>query len=161
MNGAALITGGAGFIGTNVAHRLLTSGKPVLLFDNLSRPGSRQNYEWLRRMHGNLVRLQVGDTRDRQAIRQALESASDVYHFAAQVAVTDSLRNPSDDFDINARGTLNLLEEIRRLDERPAMLFTSTNQVYGSLQDIELWNSGARYEPVDPEIPAAGIGEPT
>ena len=66
MNGAALITGGAGFIGTNVAHRLLTSGKPVLLFDNLSRPGSRQNYEWLRRMHGNLVRLQVGDIRDRQ-----------------------------------------------------------------------------------------------
>ena len=159
MNGAALITGGAGFIGTNVAHRLLTSGKPVLLFDNLSRPGSRQNYEWLRGMHGNLVRLQVGDTRDRQAIRQALEGASAVYHFAAQVAVTDSLRNPSDDFDINARGTLNLLEEIRRLDERPAMLFTSTNKVYGSLQDIELWNSGERYEPVDLEIQGAGISE--
>src|SRR4051812_31047787 len=108
MSATTLITGGAGFIGTNLAHRLLTSGKPVLLFDNLSRPGSRNNYEWLRRMHGSLVRLHVGDTRDRAALRQAVEGASQIFHFAAQVAVTTSLRSPGDDFEINARGALNL-----------------------------------------------------
>ena len=159
MSRSVLITGGAGFIGTNVAHRLLTAGRPVTLFDNLSRPGSRQNYEWLRGMHGSLVRLQVGDVRERPALRQALEGAGEVFHFAAQVAVTDSLRNPADDFEVNARGTLNLLEEIRRLDDPPSLVFTSTNKVYGSLEDVELWNSGERYEPVDPDLHAIGVSE--
>jgi CDP-paratose 2-epimerase len=110
-------------------------------------------------MHGNLVRLQVADVRDRAALRQAVAGADEIYHFAAQVAVTTSLRDPSEDFDVNARGTLNLLEEVRRLDDPPGLLFTSTNKVYGSLEDLELWNSGARWEPVDPEIQARGIAE--
>src|SRR5438874_10117470 len=159
MGGAVLITVGAGFIGTNVANRLLTSGKSVLLFDNLSRPGSRLNYEWLRQTHGSSVRIEVGDVRDRAALRQALEGVSQVYHFAAQVAVTDSLRNPAEDFDVNARGTLNLLEELRRLDYPPSLVFTSTNKVYGSLEDIELWNTFERYEPVDPAIQEGGVSE--
>src|SRR5690348_4883277 len=85
-----LITGGAGFIGTNLAHRLLESGRPVLLFDNLSRPGVEGNLAWLRRRHGGRVQFQQGDVRDRQALGQAVRRASEVFHLAAQVAVTTS-----------------------------------------------------------------------
>jgi CDP-paratose 2-epimerase len=159
MNGYSLITGGAGFIGVSLAHRLLTSGRPVLLFDNLSRPGSRRNFEWLKQTHGSSVQLQVADVRDRIALRQALGAAEDVYHFAAQVAVTTSLRSPSGDFDVNARGSLNVLEEIRRLDDPPPLLFTSTNKVYGSLENIGLRRNGGRREPSVPRILEYGISE--
>jgi CDP-paratose 2-epimerase len=159
MSRQTLITGGAGFIGTNLAHRLLTAGESVLLFDNLSRPGVRQNFEWLREMHGAPVRLQVGDVRDRRALRQAIGGSAQVYHLAAQVAVTTSLSNPSDDFDINARGALNVLEELRLLHDPPPLVFTSTSKVYGVLGDIELRRSGERYEPSDPGILERGFGE--
>lgn len=155
----ALITGGAGFIGTNLAHRLLTSGCPVLLYDNLSRPGVRVNLEWLYGLHGERVRAIIGDIRDRHSLRRAVRAAGQVYHLAAQVAVTTSLADPALDFEVNARGTLNLLEELRALDNPPPLIFTSTNKVYGNLEDLQLRRNGTRYYPVDPATFALGIGE--
>src|SRR5215210_8683156 len=89
-----LITGGSGFIGTNLADRLLSAGHPVLLFDNLARPGVEQNLRWLHDTHGKLVRIVIGDVRNGEAVRRAVEQASQVFHFAAQVAVTTSLTDP-------------------------------------------------------------------
>ena len=109
-----LITGGAGFIGTNLAARLLREGRHVILIDSLARPGVEQNYKWLREEYGDHVDLELADIRDRYTVRNALKGADQVYHFAAQVAVTTSLLNPMNDFDVNLRGTLILLEELRR-----------------------------------------------
>ena len=154
-----VITGGSGFIGANLAHRLLGDGLPVLLFDNLSRPGVEQNLQWLRETHGPRVQIQVGDVRDGDAVARAVRHASQVFHFAAQVAVTTSLANPVCDFEVNARGTLNVLEALRALESPPPLLFTSTNKVYGELKDVGLRNQGRRYEPSDPAVRATGIGE--
>jgi CDP-paratose 2-epimerase len=154
-----LITGGAGFIGTNVAHRLLTAGQPVIVFDNLSRPGVEHNVEWLRDRHGPLVRMQVGDVRDRDALWRVVRQVRQVYHFAAQVAVTTSLDDPLHDFEVNARGTLNLLEAVRACERPPSVLFTSTNKVYGHLNDVPLRQNGTRYEPAGAAIRRDGIGE--
>jgi CDP-paratose 2-epimerase len=154
-----LITGGCGFIGTNLAHRLCSSGQSVLLFDNLSRPGVEHNLAWLRRTHGDLMRVEVADVQDPHVLRHAVDRASAVYHFAAQVAVTSSLTNAIHDFEVNARGTLNLLEAIRAQDEPPPLVFTSTNKVYGGLPDIAMQLAGTRYEPQDEHIRARGIGE--
>jgi CDP-paratose 2-epimerase len=162
----ALITGGAGFIATNVAHRLLREGWRVRLFDNLSRPGVERNVEWLTSEHGGddadgtpRVELVVGDVRDAEAVRRAVAGVSRVFHFAAQVAVTTSLVDPLLDFDVNARGTLNLLEAIRGLDPRPSLLFTSTNKVYGHLEDLRLHTRSRRYEPDDSIVAQRGISE--
>lgn len=155
----ALITGGAGFVGTNLAHRLLSGGHPVLLYDNLSRPGVRQNLDWLRETHGELVQIEVADVRDAGALANVVERASHVFHLAAQVAVTTSLTHPVDDFEINARGTLNLLEALRALSDPPPLVFTSTNKVYGGLEDVCLSKNAVRYEPKDVELKSHGIGE--
>ena len=154
-----VITGGCGFIGCNLAHALCSNEQPVILYDNLSRPGVEQNAEWLRETHGDLVQLEVADTRDAQTLAECVEQAAAVYHFAAQVAVTNSLTAPVYDFDVNARATLNLLEAVRELRKPPPIIFTSTNKVYGSLEDIDLRLNGERYEPVDDEIRACGVGE--
>lgn len=155
----ALITGGAGFIGTNVADRLLAEGVPVTILDNLSRAGVEQNLRWLKKTHGDRLQPNIGDIRDRAAIRQALRDAGQVFHFAAQVAVTTSLDDPITDFEINAHGTLNLLEEIRRLDEPPSLVYTSTNKVYGGLEDLEFIDAGKRYEPQSLQVRQNGISE--
>jgi CDP-paratose 2-epimerase len=154
-----LITGGSGFIGTNLAHRLLTAGQPVLLFDNLSRPGVEQNLRWLRETHGKLVRVVVADVRDADAVQRAVTQASQVFHFAAQVAVTTSLTDPTEDFEINARGTLNVLEAIRAQSSPPPLVFTSTNKVYGALEHLGLRRRNLRYEPTDPAIRESGVSE--
>src|SRR4051812_13021169 len=95
----ALITGGAGFVATNVADRLLREGWRVRLFDNLSRAGVAHNVHWLESEHGDRVSLMVGDVRDPAAVQQAVDGASRVFHFAAQVAVTTSLVDPILDFE--------------------------------------------------------------
>jgi CDP-paratose 2-epimerase len=154
-----VITGGCGFIGCNLAHALCSQNQPVVLYDNLSRPGVEQNAEWLRAEHGDLVQLEVADTRDAQTLAKCIEQAAAVFHFAAQVAVTSSLKAPVYDFDVNARATLNLLEGVRELRNPPPVIFTSTNKVYGSLEDVDLRLNGERYEPVDHDIRACGIGE--
>jgi CDP-paratose 2-epimerase len=154
-----LITGGAGFIGTNVAHRLLAAGQDVLIFDNLSRPGVEHNLHWLCTSHGSRVRVCVADMRDASALREAVQQASQVFHFAAQVAVTTSVLDPKEDFEVNALGTLNLLEALRQLHQPPPLVFTSTNKVYGNLQNGTLCKQGTRYEPVDQALRLAGINE--
>ncbi len=154
-----LITGGSGFIGANLAHRLLSSGQPVILFDNLSRPGVEQNLEWLRQTHGNLVQLEHGDVRNAAALNTIVRGVSQVFHFAAQVAVTTSLINPIEDFEINARGTLNLLEALRALNNRPPLIYTSTNKVYGDLKEVRLRMNRGRYEPEDEGTRANGFSE--
>ena len=145
-----LITGGAGFIGTNLAHRLLSKGHKVCIFDNLSRAGVEENWAWLRNAYGDRVWLERADIRDRDALRRVITgSVEQVFHFAAQVAVTTSLTDPRGDFEVNALGTLNVLEELRRFSSPPPILFTSTNKVYGSLPDLELRASARRIEPID------------
>ena len=154
-----LITGGAGFIGTNLAHRLLSAGQPVLLFDNLARQGVEQNLRWLRETHGNLVEIEVADIRDSEAVQSAVSRARQVFHFAAQVAVTTSLTDPREDFEVNARGTLNLLEALRAQASPPPLVFTSTNKVYGALEDVGLRRRNRRYEPTSPTLLQQGVGE--
>jgi CDP-paratose 2-epimerase len=154
-----LITGGAGFIGTNVAHRLLSAGRPVIVFDNLSRAGVEQNLEWLRAEHGNLLTVRLGDVRDYEAVAPVERQASEDNHFAAQVALTTSLTEPFHEFEVNARGTLNLLEAVRACRRPPSVLFTSTNKVYGHLEDVSLTKCQTRYEPADTAIRTGGITE--
>jgi CDP-paratose 2-epimerase len=153
-----LITGGAGFIGTNVANRLLEQGESVLIFDNLARAGVEHNFEWLRGKFGDRVQLEIADIRDPHMVRDAVHQASRIYHFAAQVAVTTSIHTPQKDFDVNLRGTLNILETLRQMDSPPPLLFTSTNKVYGALEDIELEKIEERYHPVS-DIYAKGVTE--
>jgi CDP-paratose 2-epimerase len=157
---ATLITGGAGFIGANVADRLLSAGESVVILDSLARPGSERNLDWLRRRHScSRLRVELGDVRNTQALRRSLEGVTAVYHFAAQVAVTTSLEDPLDDFGVNLEGTVRLLEELRRLPEAPFLLFTSTNKVYGALPDVELRDAATRCEPADAALAAHGVGE--
>ena len=154
-----LITGGAGFVGANLAHRLLSNGQRVRLLDNLSRAGVERNLRWLIETHGDLVDIEVPDVRNLSIVKQAVKDASQVFHFAAQVAVTSSLVDPIEDFEINARGTLNLLEAVRAAENPPPLIFTSTNKVYGNLADLEFHKQGSRYAPLDDGIRARGINE--
>jgi CDP-paratose 2-epimerase len=145
---SVLIFGGAGFVGSNWANHLLkTTDARVHIFDNLSRRGVHQNLEWLRRECGDPERLKitVGDIRDVALVHRAVQNAGEIYHFAAQVAVTSSVADPREDFEINALGTLNILEAARRSGRQPFVLFTSTNKVYGNLSSKPLVLTGRRY----------------
>ncbi len=154
-----LITGGAGFVGTNLAHRLLAAGRSVIVFDNLSRAGVEQNLRWLRACHGRRLSVEVGDVRDAAAVARAVRRASQVFHLAAQVAVTTSLVEPVPDFEVNARGTLNVLEAIRAQPNPPSLVFTSTNKVYGGFGDLALVTRATRYEPREEYVRRHGVGE--
>nr|MDQ2898597.1 GDP-mannose 4,6-dehydratase [Acidobacteriota bacterium] len=153
-----LITGGAGFIGTNLARQLLNAGDSVLVLDNLSRPGVEQNLARLQRDFPNRLEVAIEDVRNASAVRKAVRNAAQVFHFAAQVAVTTSLENPLHDFEVNVRGTLNLLEAIRALPTPVPLVFTSTNKVYGGLEDIPLRLNCTRYLPSDSTL-RTGVGE--
>ncbi len=155
----SLITGGAGFVGTNLADRLLSQGEQVVVLDDLSRPGVERNLQWLRAAHPDHLQVVQGDIRDPDDVRLAARAADRVFHFAAQVAVTTSVSNPVHDYSVNLGGTLTLLEELRRRSEPPPLLFTSTNKVYGKLAGLQVEQSGQRYEPRDPEVREHGIGE--
>jgi CDP-paratose 2-epimerase len=154
-----LITGGAGFVGANVAHRLLSEGRRVLILDNLSRAGVERNLQWLRDVHGADVELVTEDIRDREAVAHAVARSTQVFHFAAQVAVTTSLVDPVEDFSVNALGTLNVLEAIRAQPAPPPIIMTSTNKVYGGLEDVALEREGRHYAPVAADLRARGISE--
>ena len=154
-----LITGGAGFIGSNLADRLARDGHDVVVFDALARPGVDRNLEWLKRRHPRRVSAVVADIRDEDAVRDAAMRCSGVFHMAAQVAVTTSMVDPMADFDINVRGTMHVLEALRRRVDRVPLVFASTNKVYGDLHDIALQDDGAAYLPADADLRAHGVGE--
>jgi len=153
-----LVTGGAGFIGSNVADRLLRQGRNVIVYDNLSRRGVSANLEWLASNHSSRLRVETGDIRDTARLNSVAAHVDEVFHFAAQVAVTTSFENPREDFEINVGGTLNLLEALRMQLQPPRLVFTSTNKVYGSLADLRVYPNGTRYQPVS-SPPMFGIDE--
>jgi CDP-paratose 2-epimerase len=144
------ITGGAGFIGCNCAARFLNEGHDVVVFDNLSRFGSEANLDWLKSK--GEFRFIKGDIRDFQALKSYFKENPEteaVIHLAAQTAVTTSIENPREDFDVNALGTLNLLEAVKLCKGDPAVIYSSTNKVYGSLDHLKVALNGSRYELVD------------
>jgi CDP-paratose 2-epimerase len=155
----ALITGGAGFIGSNLAERLLSEpGTRVRVYDNFSRGGVARNAAWLQSLPG-ADRLEIieGDVRNAAHVERAVKGATEIYHLAAQVAVTTSIDDPSADFHTNAAGTFHLLDATRRSPLRPFFLFTSTNKVYGSLEGVPVDVQGQRYVAADQEF--RGVGE--
>lgn len=159
MTGPVLVTGGAGFIGCNIADRLAQDGHEVIVFDALARPGVDANLAWLKDRHPGRIREIIADIRDEDAVSRATRGVAAVFHMAAQVAVTTSLVDPVEDFDINIRGTLNLLEALRRGGSRVPVVFASTNKVYGDLADVDLVCDGEAWLPADPILRARGISE--
>jgi CDP-paratose 2-epimerase len=131
-----LITGGAGFVGSNIANALLCDGEHVVVADSLARPGSVKNLQWLRQQHGDRVRVEIVDVRNAKRVAALVGGARRVYHLAAQVAVTSSIDDPGADFETNLVGTFNVLEAARQAADPPPVLFTSTNKVYGGLDDL-------------------------
>ncbi len=154
-----LITGGAGFIGTNIARSYLEDNQAVHIFDNLSRPGVERNISGLLQAYPGRVLFTQADTRNGSQLEEAVRSAAVIYHLAAQVAVTTSLDDPLADAQTNLIGTLHLMEAIRRSDLKPSLLFTSTNKVYGRLGRISLCEQVNRYGPQDSQIAKSGAGE--
>ena len=150
-----LITGGAGFIGSNLARALLADGHAVTLYDNLSRPGSQRNMHWLREQFGPRAELTLGDVRNVPLLMEAMRGVEAVIHLAGQVAVTTSVQNPRDDFEVNALGTFNVLEAARAQSTPPIVLYASTNKVYGGMDDVPLAEEPTRYRYRD----MAGIAE--
>jgi CDP-paratose 2-epimerase len=154
---SVLVTGGAGFIGCNIADRLAGEGSEVIVLDALRRPGVERNLAWLKSRHGERVRFVQGDVRDRDATTPLVNGAEAVFHMAAQVAVTTSLDDPRDDLETNILGTFNVLEAARA--DRTPVIFASTNKVYGDLADVEFVDEGAGHCPVEPGLRAHGISE--
>ena len=152
-----LVTGGAGFIGSNLADRLARDGCEVVILDTLARPGVAKNLEWLEGRHGDRIVRMTEDVRDAAAVRRAAQGVDGVFHMAAQVAVTSSLVDPREDFEVNLLGGLNVLEAARQ--EKAPVIFASTNKVYGDLSDIPLELTDDGYLPADPALRATGVGE--
>ena len=145
-----LITGGAGFIGSNLAHRLLSEGYDVTILDNLSRSGAASNVQWLQEMHGtNGFQLIVADLVDFEKLKSATEGAQWIYHLAGQVAVTTSVQDPRADFEDNALGTFNALEAARLVGDDPIFIYASTNKVYGGMNQIHIVEQDGRYKYLD------------
>ena len=146
MSKKILITGGAGFIGINAATHYLKKGYKVVILDNFSRKGSIQNMSWLEK--NNKKSFEVIEKNIRSTHKGLLNIVKDVdviLHLAAQVAVTSSVENPREDFEINALGTFNLLEAVRLSGKNPIFIYTSTNKVYGGLEDLKIIEKKTRY----------------
>lgn len=154
-----VITGGSGFIGSNLADSFLSEGEDVIILDNLSRAGVEHNLAWLQERHGDKVHPFRADVRDFAAVREAVRDAKAVFHLAAQTAVTTSLDNPLEDFEVNARGSLNVLEAVRQAQTQAPVIFASTNKVYGRLQHLKLIELEDSYAPADKVIRTYGISE--
>lgn len=154
-----LVTGGAGFIGCNIADALAARGHPVIVYDALTRAGVERNLAWLEDRHPGRITRVIADIRDEGELRRAAGEAKAVFHMAAQVAVTTSLTDPRDDFEINLVGTLNLLEALRERGNGTPVIFASTNKVYGDLGDLDFRLEGDRYVPEERKVASYGIGE--
>jgi CDP-paratose 2-epimerase len=145
-----LITGGAGFIGSNYVARLIERGEPVTVYDNLSRAGAQRNIDWLHKTYGkNAFQLIQNDIRSVDDMRQAAKGADVIVHLAAQVAVTTSVTEPREDFEINALGTFNMLEAARASGRNPVILYASTNKVYGGMEEVGVVEEETHYRYAD------------
>ncbi|MBV9971447.1 MAG: NAD-dependent epimerase/dehydratase family protein [Xanthobacteraceae bacterium] len=145
-----LITGGCGFVGCNLADALAARGETVLILDNLSRAGVEDNARWLAERHGRRVEVEVGDIRDADLVIRLVSRSRAVLHLAAQVAVTTSLARPLEDLDINIRGTVNVLEALRKHNPDAPLVYASTNKVYGPLLALtDVMEQNGRYVPRD------------
>lgn len=150
MSEMTLITGGAGFIGSNYASRCISRGEKIVIFDNLSRAGSKLNLAWLEQTYGKgSFELVVGDVRDAAAIQAAARKADRILHLAAQVAVTTSVTDPRNDFEVNALGTFNTLEAARLSGNKSGFLFSSTNKVYGGMENVRVVEKETCYDYAD------------
>ncbi|MGN6374938.1 MAG: SDR family NAD(P)-dependent oxidoreductase [Sphingomonas sp.] len=154
-----LVTGGAGFIGSNLADALAAEGHEVILYDAMSRPGVERNLAWLEERHPGRVEAIKADVRDGDRLAEAVNRAAAVFHMAAQVAVTTSMVDPREDHEINIGGTFNLLEALRLKGDRTPVVFASTNKVYGDLADLAFTCAANGYVPVDEGVRSNGIGE--
>lgn len=154
-----LVTGGAGFIGCNLTDRLAAAGYNVLVYDSLTRAGAEQNLAWLERRHSKKISAVIADIRDVDALAEAASQAEVVFHCGAQVATTTSLDDPLTDFDVNARGTLLLLDRLRRCPTPPPLIFASTSKVYGNLAGIDLVCGNGAYFPRNSKLRRHGISE--
>jgi CDP-paratose 2-epimerase len=144
------ITGGAGFIGSNYVSRLLERGEKVTIYDNLSRAGAPRNLAWLQEKFGQAAfRLTIGDVRDPGLLTASSREADVIVHLAAQVAVTTSVVQPREDFEINAQGTFNVLEAARLNERKPVILYASTNKVYGGMEDVKVVEDATRWRYAD------------
>jgi CDP-paratose 2-epimerase len=142
----ALITGGAGFIGSGVADRLLGRGESVTILDSFVRPGGRDRIARLEARHGrSRLRIVRGDVRDYAVLAEVTQGAGVIYHLAGQVAVTSSVADPRLDFEANALGTLNALEAARHHAPSAIFLYASTNKVYGDLESLGIHEEASRY----------------
>jgi len=140
-----LIIGGAGFIGVNAAAHAAQQGRSVTVLDNLSRRGTQENLAWLRREFPAIRAVSADICRDQAALDAAAADADVILHLAAQVAVTTSVTDPRADFEINALGSFNVLEAARRAPHPPIVIYSSTNKVYGGMEDVAIVQDGNRY----------------
>ena len=141
-----LVTGGAGFIGSHAAHRFLSRGDEVIVYDNLSRRGGRSNLAWLAAQHGrDAVNLIEADVRDADRLAEAARGIDVIIHLAGQVTVTTSVTDPRGDFEDNALGTFNALEAARLSGSNPIFLYSSTNKVYGGMAGVAIVEQPTRY----------------
>src|SRR3990167_7224711 len=140
-----LITGGAGFIGSNLSHYFAGKNFHVTIYDNLSRFGAKDNIQWLKKDHPQ-INIIVDDIRNFSELKNAVKNKDVVFHLAGQVAVTTSVYNPREDFEANALGTLNVLEAARKSGHKPLIIYASTNKVYGDMENTKIVESKNRYE---------------
>ncbi len=141
-----VITGGAGFIGSNTAFYYLNRGDEVIILDNFSRRGTKSNLDWLNNAAKKKPSVIEADVRsDNKKIETSVAAADAIFHFAGQVAVTTSVENPREDFEINALGTFNVLEALRKTSSRATFIYSSTNKVYGGLEDAVVLEEESKY----------------
>ncbi len=141
-----LITGGAGFIGSQLARHNLRKGNLVTVYDNLSRAGTEHNVQWLKESkYADNLQLLINDLRDYSTLKEAVKGADIIFHMGGQVAVTGSVTNPRLDFEVNALGTFNLLEAIRETGNQAILIYASTNKVYGGMEDVVILEDDKRY----------------
>ena len=157
-----LVTGGAGFVGSNLVARLLEDeDNRVTIFDNLGRRGVEHNLRWLQSLsHKGRLRFTHGDICQAIEVGQATRQADEIYHLAAQVAVTSSVDEPRRDFAVNAEGTVNVLEGARQGGRQPMVFFTSTNKVYGGLDSVSVREHEDAYRACDPDFRGASESTP-
>ncbi len=153
------MVGGAGFIGSNLTDALVQEGSEVIVYDNLARPGVELNLEWLSGNHRSRIHFIRADVGDTDTLGDAVADAKAVFHLAAQVAVTSSFQEPLTDFAVNAQGTLNVLEAVRRRAPKIPIIFASTNKVYGGLNGLQLDSTAGRHLPSDPSLRQSGVDE--